>query len=128
MVRGRVRRLRAETAPAASARATKAGTEHASLDELLVKIKSELHKLGPLIDLDAIRESQGVEDRLPVTERTGELAFSGGTKVNEDYATQVEVLRRLRNGGQQFVRVEHVHINDGGQAIIGNARKPDMDK
>jgi hypothetical protein len=33
--------------------------------------KSELHKLGPLIDLDAIREQQGVEDRLPVTERTG---------------------------------------------------------
>jgi hypothetical protein len=22
-----------------------------------------------------------------------------------------EVLRRLRNGGQQFVRVEHVHVN-----------------
>jgi hypothetical protein len=49
----------------------RAGTGHASLDELLVKIKSELHKLGPLIDLDATRESQGVEDRLPVTERTG---------------------------------------------------------
>ena len=30
---------------------------------------------------------------------------------------QVEVLRRLRNGGQQFVRVEHVHVNDGGQAV-----------
>jgi hypothetical protein len=31
-------------------------TDGASLDELLVKIKSELVKLGPLIDLDAIRE------------------------------------------------------------------------
>jgi len=41
------------------------------------------------------------------------------------YATQVEVLRRLRNGGQQFVRVEHVHVNDGGQAVIGNVKKPD---
>jgi hypothetical protein len=30
------------------------------------------------------------------------------------FATQVEVLRRLRSGGQQFVRVEHVHVNDGG--------------
>ena len=36
------------------------------------------------------------------------------------YATQVEALRRLRNGGSQTVRVEHVHVNDGGQAIIGN--------
>jgi hypothetical protein len=26
----------------------------------------------------------------------------------------------LRNGGQQYVRVEHVHVNDGGQAVIGN--------
>jgi hypothetical protein len=38
------------------------------------------------------------------------------------YAAQVEVLRRLRNGGQQFVRVEHVHVNDGGQAVIGNVK------
>jgi hypothetical protein len=33
---------------------------------------------------------------------------------------QLEVLRRLRTGGQQVVRIEHVHINDGGQAVIGN--------
>src|SRR5262249_14374217 len=29
------------------------------------------------------------------------------------YATQVETLRRLRNGGSQTVRVEHVHVNEG---------------
>jgi hypothetical protein len=39
------------------------------------------------------------------------------------FAMQVEVLRRLRGGGQQIVRVEHVHINAGGQAIIGNVKK-----
>jgi hypothetical protein len=38
---------------------------------------------------------------------------------------QVEVLRRLRNGSQQYVRVEHVHVNDGGQALIGNVKRPD---
>jgi hypothetical protein len=38
------------------------------------------------------------------------------------YATQVEVLRRFHHGGQQFVRVEHVHINDGGHAVIGNLK------
>jgi hypothetical protein len=41
------------------------------------------------------------------------------------YVMQVEVLRRLRNGGQQFVYVHHVHVNDGGQAVIGNVKKPD---
>ena len=43
-----------------------------------------------------------------------ELGSDGRT--GKAYATEVEVLRRLRNGGQQFVRVEHVHVNDGGQA------------
>jgi hypothetical protein len=38
---------------------------------------------------------------------------------------QLEVLRRLRTGGQQLVRVEHVHINDGGQAAIGNVMVSD---
>jgi hypothetical protein len=38
------------------------------------------------------------------------------------YSTQVEVLRRLRHGGNQYVRVEHVHVNDGGQAVIGNVK------
>jgi hypothetical protein len=41
------------------------------------------------------------------------------------YATHVEVLRRLRHGSQQVVRVEHVHVNDGGQAVIGNVKKED---
>ncbi len=34
-------------------------------------------------------------------------------------ARQVETLRRLRNGGSQLVRVEHVHVHEGGQAIVG---------
>ena len=35
---------------------------------------------------------------------------------------QLEVLRRLRTGGQQFVRVEHFHVNDSGRAVIGNVQ------
>jgi hypothetical protein len=38
------------------------------------------------------------------------------------FAMQVEVLRRLRNGSQQYVRVEHVHVNEGGRAVIGNVK------
>ena len=47
---------------------------------------------------------------------------SAAARLFRAYATQVEVLRRLRNGGQQFVYVHHVHVNDGGQAIIGNVK------
>ena len=42
------------------------------------------------------------------------------------FALQVEVLRRLRNGGQQYVRVEHVYVNGRDQAIIGNVKKTDF--
>ena len=49
------------------------------------------------------------------------LRVSDGS-LDEVFSTQVEVFRRLRGGGQQFVRVEHVHVNDGGQAVIGNFR------
>jgi hypothetical protein len=38
------------------------------------------------------------------------------------FTTQVEAYRRLRHGGDQYVRVEHVHISEGGQAVIGNVR------
>jgi hypothetical protein len=47
---------------------------------------------------------------------------SAAARLMRAFATQVEVLRRLRTGGQQYVRVEHVHVNDGGQAVIGNVK------
>ena len=56
------------------------------------------------------------------TERRIAAIGSTAARLMRAYATQVEVLRRLRNGGQQFVRVEHVHVNEGGQAVIGNVR------
>jgi hypothetical protein len=55
------------------------------------------------------------------------IASLGSTaaRLMKAYSMQMEVLRRMRCGGQQFVRVEHVHINSGGQALIGNVKKLD---
>ena len=44
---------------------------------------------------------------------------SAAARLLRTYTMQVESFRRLRNGGSQFVRVEHVHVNEGGQAVIG---------
>lgn len=57
------------------------------------------------------------------TERRIAAFGSAAARLMRTFATQLEVLRRLRNGGHQFVHVEHVHISDGGRAIIGNVRK-----
>ena len=48
------------------------------------------------------------------------IRAAAAARLLKAFATQVEALRRLRNGGSQFVRVEHVHVNDGGRAIVGN--------
>lgn len=49
-------------------------------------------------------------------ERYGTLA----TKLLRTYTTQIEALSKLRRGGAQKVTVEHVHVYEGGQAIVGN--------
>ncbi len=53
-------------------------------------------------------------------DRTFAAMASAAARLLRVYATQVEALRRLRNGNSQTVRVEHVHVNAGGHAIIGN--------
>jgi hypothetical protein len=46
--------------------------------------------------------------------------LSQANKLSRTYATLVESLNRHRGKGQQKVTVEHVHVYDGGQAIVGN--------
>jgi hypothetical protein len=45
---------------------------------------------------------------------------SAATRLLKAFTMQVEVQRRLRHGMERYVRVEHVLIGDGGQAVIGN--------
>ena len=42
------------------------------------------------------------------------------TKLARTYAAQMETLKKCRRGGEQTVNVKHVHVQDGGQAIVGN--------
>ena len=49
-------------------------------------------------------------------ERYGALA----TKLLRTYTAQIDALSKLRRKGEQTVRVEHVHVYEGGQAIVGN--------
>jgi hypothetical protein len=44
---------------------------------------------------------------------------SASAKLLRAFCTQVETFRRLRGGGDQNIRVEHVHVHKGGQAIVG---------
>jgi len=41
-------------------------------------------------------------------------------KLSRTHAALLEALNRHRGKGQQRVTVEHVHVHEGGQAIVGN--------
>ncbi len=43
-------------------------------------------------------------------------------KLARTFATQMAALKQYRTGGQQKMTVEHVHVHDGGQAIVGNVQ------
>jgi hypothetical protein len=46
--------------------------------------------------------------------------LSQANKLSRTHATLLEALNRHRGKGQQKVTVEHVHVYEGGQAIVGN--------
>lgn len=48
--------------------------------------------------------------------------YSGYNKLARTFAAQTEALRKHRNGGNQTVTVQHVNVEDGGQAIVGNVQ------
>ena len=44
-------------------------------------------------------------------------------KLARTFAMQMEALKRYRTGGEQKVTVQHVSVNEGGQAIVGNVNR-----
>jgi hypothetical protein len=56
----------------------------------------------------------------PRLQEYGSLAV----KFLRTYAAQAEAIARLRRGGEQRVIVQHVNVNEGGQAIVGAVSHP----
>ena len=50
--------------------------------------------------------------------------MSQANKLCRTYALLLDALNRHRGKGQQKVTVEHVHVNAGGQAIVGVVHSP----
>jgi hypothetical protein len=51
-------------------------------------------------------------------------ASNAFNKLTRTFAAQVEALKRYRSGGEQKMTVQHVHVAEGGQAIVGNVNAP----
>ena len=42
----------------------------------------------------------------------------------ETFAAQMSALKEYRSKGEQKMTVQHVHVAEGGQAIVGNVNAP----
>ena len=49
--------------------------------------------------------------------------LSQANKLSRTFTTLLEALNRHRGKGQQKVTVEHVHVHEGGQAIVGTVER-----
>jgi hypothetical protein len=48
--------------------------------------------------------------------------YSGYAMLSRTYAAQMAALGKHRNKGKQTVTVQHVNVEGGGQAIVGNVQ------
>jgi len=55
-----------------------------------------------------------------MTLSSGQVYGALAVKLMRAFVAQVDMLERIRRGAQQVVRVEHVTIAAGAQAVIGS--------
>jgi hypothetical protein len=104
---------------------------HASLPQTMNGLLAAIDGAEPKDEIEAMLASQMAvthslameflgrakrAEYIPQLDASGNLAV----KLLRTYTAQVEALAKLRRGGEQTVRVEHVHVHPGGQAIVGS--------
>ena len=90
-----------------------------SLEKMLVHQMAVLHrqtmKLSALMDdLSSRLPHEGVQLRIDELCRLG----ASIPRLAAAYQSGLLALQRVRSGGKQFVTVQHVHVADGGQAVV----------
>ena len=106
---------------------------NSSSDHVLSQAVEMLEALAPQTPLESMLIAQmlaanGAIRHMMTNAFTPEQTFAGKelnlnqvTKMQRTFLQQVEALQKLRGlTGQQTVRVEHVTVEAGGQAIVGN--------
>jgi hypothetical protein len=103
-------------------------------DQELNGALSMLQEIAPRDEIEAMLVSQMVTvhtlistqaRRLRSAETIPELEAYGAilTKLQRTFAAQLEALQRYRGKAPEQVRVEHVHVHQGGQALSGPSRR-----
>jgi hypothetical protein len=107
-----------------------AGTDEPNVDAMNGAIAA-LAGIGPKDEIEGMLAAQMVATHRLAMEFMARAArgdaidvvsmnVERATKLTRTFAAQMEALNRYRGKGQQKVTVEHVTVNHGGQAVIGN--------
>ena len=102
-------------------------------EEALNGALAMLHELKPRDEMEAMLIAQMVATHAEIANRTRSLRWSETipqleangtllTKLQRTFTAQLEALQRYRGRAPQQVRVEHVHVHEGGQAIVGTVQ------
>lgn len=97
------------------------------MDEKAADIKDELESMIAAQLIATHNAAMECYRRAMIDEQTFEGRrenLSQANKLSRTYATLIEALNRHRGKGQQKVTVEHIHVHDGGRAIVGNVSHP----
>jgi hypothetical protein len=79
-----------------------------------------------VVQMAAIHSAMVVAARRLAHIETLEQQDSASSMLNKlarTFAAQVEALKRYRHHGEQIIKVQHVTVNDGGQAIVGDVQQ-----
>ena len=104
------------------------------IGDTVIKIFTELAGINPkdqiegMLAVQMIATHHATMDCFRIVAQNGHIDIinqmsSCANKLSRTFMMQIEALNRYRGKGQQKMTVEHVHINSGGQAIIGNITK-----
>jgi glutamate mutase epsilon subunit len=106
-------------------------SDSAFTDRQIAAVAGALVGIGPQDELEGMLAGQMIAAHSAAMEcyrraMIGEQTFEGrkenlaqANKLSRTYTTLLEALNRHRGKGQQKVTVEHVHVHQGGQAIVG---------
>jgi hypothetical protein len=108
------------------------GTERPLNEALVNSALATMHAIAPRSELEAMLAAQMVATHtiaLDFLGRAARVEYRGtlqdygnlAIKLLRTHTAQLEALQRLRGKtSEQKVTVEHVHVYDGGQAVVGN--------
>lgn len=98
-----------------------------------------VHGIGPRDELEGMLAAQMATAHMLAMDlmaratqakhtETAERELNQATKLLRTFTAQMEALKRYRSRAKQTVIVKHVHVHEGGQAIVGDVNRGGRDE